>query len=837
LQLRSRRIFDLLLYVNVAALAHATQRSHSWARGGGAAAGGSRNHFLFSELDALLNQSFASSALEVMRRARVRSREEFKDAAVAAAAATGARSSSRTSRLRALGEKMISLRQSSSRTLRLEAERDGSSHLHRKRDAATEAIVKNLSAELLVLQGELDKKNSACDETRQELVQRAGELRRIMQHITLQIGSANVEFTRYLGELGPTENEVHRLRDRLQSIRSECEAHQKLLKAENKAALDDLVRLQKLVAEAKQSCSSGTQEVSNGLLLQICEHQPRFPGAKHRYEPAVSKEPEPSPKDKAPQIASAHTDSGICYPGGGSPTCSFILEKLEEMELTGKERMLATRAKLGEDQASCLDDQKAVNNLLQQQVVHLSGAQTDFATSAATRAELQKDMVGLQGGLVELLQRTKSQIASCRKETQGLEDEACTLIQLRQSLYWKFVDDSDKEGTIIHDCEVGDWVEGPCSQTCFHDPAKLGVRLLTRPILFTTDMPHQTVAGPAVGAGCPPTEQSRTCGREPCPVDCELGDWSQWASCSRDCGGGERQRTRDVVRAAMGSGTPCGVSVDVETCNIGACQAEPCLFSDWSTWSTCSRRCRWSSSVPAGRTFRKRQLLTESSDAQCTTSPAEAEDEKVCNDMPCPENFKCTGNHDIAVLLDGNAEAGSFEKQKTFVKGLVENSVLVEASSSSGLRFGFSVAGGGPGARPRNFFLFNGKQAEVFSALDNAVGNKTHLTRGLLDASQMFRLSDAGPGIREQTVVLMTDGSWRHPYLTSAVTRELSEAGIRVLIALVQDPESATAEDAGNAMCKIASEPCADNVLRVSQWSDLQSQLRRFLVAICPDSM
>ena len=43
----------------------------------------------------------------------------------------------------------------------------------------------------------------------------------------------------------------------------------------------------------------------------------------------------------------------------------------------------------------------------------------------------------------------------------------------------------------------------------------------------------------------------------PCPVDCELSEWSDWSECSVTCGSGMQVRVRSILTEPADGGRKC----------------------------------------------------------------------------------------------------------------------------------------------------------------------------------------------------------------------------------------------------------------------------------------
>lgn len=97
-----------------------------------------------------------------------------------------------------------------------------------------------------------------------------------------------------------------------------------------------------------------------------------------------------------------------------------------------------------------------------------------------------------------------------------------------------------------------------------------------------------------LGRPCPPVAglaQERRCNVRPCPVDCELSEWSAWSPCSAECGeGGLRARTRQVARPAALGGEPCvgAQLVQHAPCDPLPPECKPACFAlAWGEWEPC----------------------------------------------------------------------------------------------------------------------------------------------------------------------------------------------------------------------------------------------------------
>lgn len=166
------------------------------------------------------------------------------------------------------------------------------------------------------------------------------------------------------------------------------------------------------------------------------------------------------------------------------------------------------------------------------------------------------------------------------------------------------------------DCQVSAWSDyGPCSSTCGE-----GTRSRTRKVIV------QDAYG---GKLCPTLAESQTCNIKPCPVSCEMTSWSEWTPCSKVCGGGQRTRQRDILVLPANGGSVCGAKNESEVCNATPCPMD-CEVSDWTPWTNCSLNCG------GGSQTRSRTILQAQLNGG-TACPPVFESRK-CNDQACPQN-------------------------------------------------------------------------------------------------------------------------------------------------------------------------------------------------------
>jgi hypothetical protein len=323
----------------------------------------------------------------------------------------------------------------------------------------------------------------------------------------------------------------------------------------------------------------------------------------------------------------------------GTASCVTLQEHFGLIQGGLSDEVDGLHGDLGELTAKCTEAEKTLTTQIVKQEHVLRTHQTKLAEAMSCEAEASEEARLTNKEFIELTDELHKMKHSCSTSYQELESEMCGLRKLRSELYTKMGGSTTIQ--IFQDCKVSDWSAGECSQECGG-----GTQKMTRKI----------EAQPQGGAACPPLVSERSCNEQPCPVDCKLSPWGGWSSCSSDCGGGIRQRLRDIVRPAKHQGTPCGETSETEPCNVQACEAD-CELGDWSEWQPCSKMC------DGGSRKRLKKIAVPSlgsGDCPSIDSPDRLEFKK-CNVHPCKKvqaTVACKSMVDLILVLDGSGSLG-----------------------------------------------------------------------------------------------------------------------------------------------------------------------------------
>jgi hypothetical protein len=152
----------------------------------------------------------------------------------------------------------------------------------------------------------------------------------------------------------------------------------------------------------------------------------------------------------------------------------------------------------------------------------------------------------------------------------------------------------------------------------------------------STNTQQRTVLTAFGGKPCGAFTKTKTCNEHSCAVDCVMGSWGGWSGCSLTCGGGVTKRTRPInVNVAFG-GAECDSGEQIESCNVDACPVD-CVVGDWTEWSACTVSC---GAAGGSKTRSRSNVAAQLGGVVCPTKNVEVES---CNRTPCPEHCQVGG--------------------------------------------------------------------------------------------------------------------------------------------------------------------------------------------------
>jgi len=124
-------------------------------------------------------------------------------------------------------------------------------------------------------------------------------------------------------------------------------------------------------------------------------------------------------------------------------------------------------------------------------------------------------------------------------------------------------------------------------------------------------------------------------------ADCDVGPWGAWTPCylpPGTCGIGEKNRTRDNISDSIGNGLKCAKSRIIEVaetinCNVACKLPVDCEVGDWGSWTSCSATCG------GGIKERTREKLAdaENNGTSCvsTRKMIPLKETNTCNNLNC----------------------------------------------------------------------------------------------------------------------------------------------------------------------------------------------------------
>jgi len=487
----------------------------------------------------------------------------------------------------------------------------------------------------------------------------------------------------------------------------------------------------------------------------------------------------------------------------GSPMCPMLRDALSQ--LTSEVRWARDQAKtaLEEMEAECLRLATEYKQQTDDWQRTLDEASVKFSTATGNLNAAEENIrlkVEEANTLIEELTQHRTDCAAKIKE--GAET-LCGIKTIRQELY-----QMQGVNPFIQDCEVSEWQPGECSVECGG-----GELELTRTI----------VVQPSGGAECPPLVEKEACNTQECPIDCVMGDWSEYSACSKDCGGGVMQRSRIPITEEEHGGRGCGEAVEPVQCNVDACD-RPCILEDWSEWSECTKACDW------GYQMRQRGVAEEAGPTgYCPESwDWDRLQAQWCAEFYCPPDLTCSAKLDLVVMVDGSGSiewggGGGWAAEKVFTNHLFD---LLEFGSD-GAKAGVVLFSW----EAELIQELTEDKATLKSAVDGMSwpGWNTDTAAGLMMASNTLASGGRPDVSKDKTIVfLITDGNPNDMTATNAAAETLKESARLIVVPVGRYVDM-------DSVYGWASYPAEENVMGVDEFPELQVKIGGFLADLCHD--
>jgi hypothetical protein len=268
----------------------------------------------------------------------------------------------------------------------------------------------------------------------------------------------------------------------------------------------------------------------------------------HEGPPPGMEGPDMGTSDKPPMSDSRERCNGVA----AKPNCRKILDKLAVMKGEILDRLEVATKALQKWDAKCEAEISQINFEIATARGIITVQTTELQKATAFHNGLAIEHGAQMRIKMELCEDLREKYTECYKQLKEMEREMCGLLVIRQAVYNRVKNpDKTKPEMIIQDCIMTDWTVGECSSTCLDANGRPGIQIISRTAAVPWD-PNCTEGGVKApedkcpgryGASCPPDAVDRDCATVYCPIDCVMGQWSEWSECTAPCGGGTHTRT------------------------------------------------------------------------------------------------------------------------------------------------------------------------------------------------------------------------------------------------------------------------------------------------------
>jgi hypothetical protein len=520
------------------------------------------------------------------------------------------------------------------------------------------------------------------------------------------------------------------------------------------------------------------------------------------------------PATSKPSSNAKAKTANACSLGKESPNCALLKSQLETMALHLEDKKDEAITNQRKQVEQCLSREKELN-------VRIITTDSQYARTSAELVRLTGLKAGLAASRASIQQRLDRTTRDVKKSEQTCKDGIREYKGELEDILGKRQAAANLESgrkVIIQDCHVTEWVGSKCSKSCKkNEDDALGSMNFTRSVTHPAGV---------TGTACSSLFATLPCGDKPCPVDCAVSEWTEWGACSKACSGGTAKRSRKVTTQMKDGGNACPSIEMRKVCNVGSC-SDPCTLKEWTPWSACSRRCKFSKNSAAGRQQRTREVQGNPVQRGGGSSCPAADDKtrlqlRACNKEVCPTGIKCDASQDVLFLLDSSGDPSQdFKEQTALVSRVVK-------ASSQKVRFG--VLSYGKEVRILSRITGDRNRLSAMNSYLPPSGGTRNVVKGLVKGRSLFADPGIGAG-RPKIAVLLLGGSPASYANAKRASEELRSAGVRVVVGLVDNGN----KQARTFACGLASSPCSANVEASKSWQKMAAEPERFLTTICRD--
>lgn len=421
----------------------------------------------------------------------------------------------------------------------------------------------------------------------------------------------------------------------------------------------------------------------------------------------------------------------------------------------------------------------------------------------------------------------------------------CGVKSVRGELHKK---SAEVKPTDIIDSEVGDWIAGECTVPC-DDELVGGTQLMTREVIQKKN---------DNGIKLPSLQETIKCGQFPCPIDCKQSPWDSYSTCSKDCGGGIKTRSRSTDVKPKNGGKFCDAPTESNVCNSGSCDRN-CNLTKWK-YRPCSVACG-----RKGYIVRKKHVTRKArANGKCPKKRSRKRyGKKKCNRIPCFMDEECIAKQDVIVAIDGSGSVTEkgFDILKEFAqkvtarfrgeveqpsedipeKGAEPKMEMVPAVQVGVIQFGNGVLGDDGSVSSAT--IVSGVSNDI-AAADAAIGGLTW-QKGFTNLAQVFTAAESvfmngGRKSAQSVLIIVTDGKPSFKFQTKNAVKKLRRKGVKVVIVAVK---SFLGGKEKRLLKRMVSKPSATNFIHVPglktlKWpAEMEKWAGQVLIHSCPKTV